>query len=643
MNSFAETGLLADIQSAVLELGFEKPTPIQAKTIPHLLTSDQDLIAFAQTGTGKTAAFGLPAIHLTNIADRTPQTLILCPTRELCIQITKDLTNYSKNLNGLSIVSVYGGSSIDKQITALNKGAHIVVGTPGRTKDLITRNKLKLGGVVRLVLDEADEMLTMGFKEELDAILEQTPEKKQTLLFSATMSKEIISITKRYMNNPIEISATQKNTVAVNVEHLYYMVHAKDRYEVLKRIADMNPNVYGIVFCRTRMETKEVANKLMGDGYNADALHGDLSQAQRDEVMNRFRLHHLQLLVATDVAARGLDVSDLTHIINYNLPDDAEIYIHRSGRTGRAGKSGTSIAIIHTRETRRISEIEKKFKITFTREPVPSGKDICTKQLYSLIDKIEKVEVEDKQIEPFMPAIYEKLEWLSREDLIKHFVSAEFNRFLEYYKNARDINVSESQREDRSGRREERSGRRGERSERSERRDERPGRRGERSERRDERPGRREERSGTKEKKSWEEKSQKSYTRLYINVGSKNDLTPVRLIGLINNGLDSGDAEIGKIEILRKFSFFEIEEQVGKPLIDALAGKDFDGVPLALEVSQERPDFADYQKSKPKQKSFRSPRSESRPKDKGRRSSGGSSSRGGSSSSGGERRNRKKY
>ena len=554
MNTFAETGLRSELLDAVKDLGFEKPTPIQAKAIPQLLSSNQDLIAFAQTGTGKTAAFGLPAIHLTKIEDRFTQTLILCPTRELCIQISKDISHYAKHIKGFNVVPVYGGSSIETQIKALNQGAHIVVGTPGRTRDLSNRKRLKLGSIHRLILDEADEMLNMGFKEELDAILAETPKEKQTLLFSATMSKEIISITKKYMNKPVEIAATQKNTVAVNVGHSYYMVHAKDRYEVLKRISDMNPNIYGIVFCRTRRETKEVANKLMQDGYNADALHGDLSQAQRDEVMGRFRKHHLQMLVATDVAARGLDVTDLTHIVNYNLPDDLEIYIHRSGRTGRAGKKGKSIAIVHTREGRRIKEIEKKFKIKFTQEQVPSGKDICTKQLYALVDKIEKTEVDDKQIEPFMPAIYKKLGWLSREDLIKHFVSAEFNRFLEYYKHARDINVSENERSDRKGRQ--------------------------------------------RDKKSWAEKRKTRYTRLHINVGSKHKLTPLRLIGLVNNGLDSGDAEIGKIEILRQFSFFEIEDTMESDVIKVLKGKDFEGVALEVEISKERPEFADFKRKK---------------------------------------------
>jgi len=548
MSDFVDTGLQEDIIRAISDLGFETPTPIQAKTIPHLLDSNQDLIALAQTGTGKTAAFGLPAIHLTDIDNKSTQTLVLCPTRELCLQIVKDLSNYSKYIRGLNVVAVYGGSSIDTQIRALRKGAQIVVGTPGRTKDLINRKRLILSNVERVILDEADEMLTMGFKDDLDAILAATPDEKQTLLFSATMSREIISVTKKYMDDPVELSVARMNQGAKNVEHLYYMAHARDRYEVLKRIADMNPNIYGIVFCRTRRETKEIANKLMGDGYNADALYGDLSQAQRDEVMNRFRTKQIQILVATDVAARGIDVNDLTHVININLPDNIESYVHRSGRTGRAGKSGTSIAIIHTREQRRIREVEYKSGVKFTRASIPSGKDICKKQLFTLIDKIENVEVDETQIGPFMEEIYTQLEGMSREDLIKRFVSTEFNRFLAYYKNARDINVSD----------------------RKERRD------------RPDRGGR--DRGG----RSWEERRQTPFDRIYINVGQVNGLNPKRLIGLINNGLDSGNAEIGKIEILKKFSFFEIDKKVSAQLMEALRGQRFESVSLMVEISEEK-------------------------------------------------------
>ncbi len=574
MKSFSETDLESEILDAIKSLGFEKPTPIQAEAIPHLLSSDRDLIASAQTGTGKTAAFGLPSIQLTNIENKTTQTLVLCPTRELCLQITKDITNYSKNCKGLSTVAVYGGASIDPQTKALKRGAHIVVATPGRAKDLIRRKKLLLGNVARVVLDEADEMLSMGFKEDLDAILSETPKKKQILLFSATMSKEIVAITKKFMQDPLEISAARVNQGADNVKHFYYMVQVKDRYELLKRIADINPNIYGIVFCRTRRETKEISNKLMQDSYNADALHGDLSQAQRDEVMGRFRKRQLQILVATDVAARGLDVNDLTHIINFNLPDDSEIYIHRSGRTGRAGKSGTSIAIINTREARKIKEIQKKSGIVFSKASVPSGKDICTKQLYALIDKIEKVKVDETQIEPFLPTIYEKLDWLSREELIKHFVSAEFNRFLSYYKYSKDINVSENQKEE--------SGKRG-------------------------------------EKRRREDKRKESHSRLFINVGSKNNLNPARLIGLINEGLDSGDADIGKIDIMKTFSFFEIEDASEAKLIKALEGQTFEGVSLVIEPSKEKSASGSFSKEKSSRRRDHGKKKEGRWGDKNKR------------------------
>lgn len=547
MNYFTETGLQDNIVNAVQELGFEKPTPIQAKTIPHSLTSVQDLVAFAQTGTGKTAAFGLPAIQLTNIEDKRTQTLVLCPTRELCVQITNDLNSYSKYVKGLGIVAVYGGANIETQIKALKKQAQIVVGTPGRVRDLIKRRKLLLGNVERVVLDEADEMLTMGFREELDEILAETPGTKQTSLFSATMSREIVNITKKYMRNPVELAASKMNTGVKNVNHIYYQVHSKDKYEVLKRVADMNPSIYGIVFCRTRRDTKEIANKLMQDGYNADALHGDLSQAQRDHVMGRFRVRQLQLLVATDVAARGIDVNDLTHIINYSLPDDSESYVHRSGRTGRAGKGGTSIAIIHTREKSKIRDIEKIAGIQFSKELVPGGTEICTKQLYTLIDKVEKVEVNDQQIEPFMNEIYKKLEWLDREDLIKHFVAAEFNRFLDYYKDARDINVADQKKK--------------------------------------------------KEKREKKKHNDANLTRMYINAGSKNNLNPARLIGLINEGLDSGNADVGKIDIMKKFSFFDFEEKLKDQLIKALNGKNFEGVKLYLEVAKHKANSASESKS----------------------------------------------
>ena len=438
--SFLNFSLKSELIKSINELGFNNPTPIQSKVIPHLMSSDQDLIASAQTGTGKTAAFGLPLLDLTNTKVTNVQTLILCPTRELCIQITNDLLSYSKYLKNINILSVYGGVKIEKQIKSLKKGPQIVVGTPGRTNDLIRRKKMIIGNIDRLILDEADEMLSMGFKEDLEAIIQQTPKKKQILLFSATMTQKVVGVTKKYMKNSLEIAVARVNRAADNVEHIYYVVKPRDRYEVVKRIADMNPDIYGIVFCRTRRETKDIAIKLMNDHYNADTIHGDLSQSERDDVMRRFRKGQLQILVATDVAARGLDVEDLTHVINYNLPDDDEIYIHRSGRTGRAGKKGVSIAIINGRNMRKLKDIERTSKISFKKKDVPSGLDICKKRLYALIDKIEKVDVNEDQIEPFLPYIFEKLNWLDREKLIKHFVSTEFNRYLSYYKDSKDVN-----------------------------------------------------------------------------------------------------------------------------------------------------------------------------------------------------------
>lgn len=535
MIAFEDTGLSQELLDAVKNLGFENPTPIQEKAIPQLLSSSQDLLAFAQTGTGKTGAFGLPVVQLTDVSNKTPQTLILCPTRELCLQITGDLKDFSKYVKGMSVVAVYGGASIDQQIRALKKGAQIVVGTPGRVKDLIKRKRLDLSHVNRVVLDEADEMLSMGFKDDLDIILGKTQDTRQTVLFSATMSKVMEKVTKQYLDDPVKIAVAKTNKAAENVKHFYYQVHARDKYELLKRLADINPDIYGIVFCRTRRETREIANKLMQDGYNADAIHGDLSQAQRDEVMGRFRKRHLQILVATDVAARGLDVNDLTHIINYHLPDDDEVYVHRSGRTGRAGKSGISIAIIHTRERNKLRDIERKSGINFRENQAPGGKDVCRKQLFALIDKIKNVEVDESQIEPFLPDIYQKLESLNREELIQHFVSAEFNRFLAYYKNARDLNVMK------------------------------------------------------RDRKSPRERRKNSFTRLFVNVGFKNGLNPHRLIGVINESLDSSSAEIGKIEIMKNFTFFEIEDEAANALIKALDGKVFEGITLKPEVSKGSP------------------------------------------------------
>ena len=579
MLTFKETGIREELLKAVEEMGFEQPTPIQEKTIPALLNAGGDMIALAQTGTGKTAAFGLPLIHLANMESKKVEALVLCPTRELCIQITKDLDNYSKYLKGFRSTAVYGGADISKQIRALKDGCQIVVGTPGRAIDLINRKVLKINDIKWLVLDEADEMLNMGFKEDLETIMAETPKEKQTLLFSATMPKEISSMARKYMNNPEEISVGKKNSGAENVQHEYYMVHAKDRYAALKRIVDINPNIYGIVFCRTRQETKEVAEKLIADGYDADSLHGDLSQQQRDHVMNRFRLRHLQILVATDVAARGLDVTDLTHIINFNLPDELDVYIHRSGRTGRASKNGISIAIVHTRENRKIQELERIIGKKFTKKPVPLGKDICEKQLFNLIDKFENIEVDENRIEQYLPVIYKKLEWLDRENLIKRLVSLEFNRFLEYYKNAPDLNVYQSDRDiyKEESRGFSRDGRRG--RSRDEFHD------GRRSRSKDHSQDERKTRSrDDSQDDSRKEKSQ--FSRFFINVGSRDSLNPGRMISLINEQTRKRNIEIGKIDILKSFSFFEVDSRHENDIINSFSNSDYNGIPLQVEISK---------------------------------------------------------
>lgn len=539
MSKFKEIGVAKDLCKGINEMGFINPTEVQEQSIPFLLLENRDLISLAQTGTGKTAAFGLPVIQKTELKNKYVQSIILCPTRELCIQICKDLETYSKYVSGIKILAVYGGTNIDTQIKSLNKGVHIVVGTPGRTKDLIKRKVLKLELVNKVVLDEADEMLSMGFKDDLDFILERTRDNRQTMLFSATISKEVKSISKRYMSDAKEISVSKINSGAKNIEHHIYNVSSRNKYEALKRIADFNPNIYGIVFCRTKRHTKDIANKFMAEGYNADAIHGDLSQNQRDEVMQRFRNKSLQILIATDVAARGLDVDDITHVINYSLPDDPEVYIHRSGRTARAGKSGISIAISNESERRKIKSIEKKGGIKFVNKDVPTGVEICSNQLYKMIDKIENVEVDEKQIKPFLKDIYQKLEWLNRDELIKRFVSVEFNRFLNYYKEANKLQSKRSKKS--------------------------------------------EKKRGNK----------KSMTGFSINIGRKHRATPIDIISIINRALKSNDIEIGKIELNRYQTFFEIDKDFADELTSNIKKIDFRGNDIVLgtsiDLDEERP------------------------------------------------------
>lgn len=604
MDSFKETGLDDQIIKAITEMGYEKPTPIQAESIPQLIDSKRDIIATAQTGTGKTAAFGLPALHKTDLSYYKPQTLVLCPTRELCMQITRDLNDFGKYLKGFEVLAVYGGARIETQIRALKRGVHIVVATPGRAKDLINRRKLDLSTVNYVVLDEADEMLNMGFKEDLDAILSETDAEKQTLLFSATMSKEILRISKNYMEDPVHIKVAAMNKAAENVEHIYYMVQARNRYALLKRVVDMNPGVYAIIFCRTRRETNMVATKLGQDGYNADFLNGDLSQGQRDTVMRKFRDGSLQLLVATDVAARGLDVNNLTHVINFNLPDDPEVYVHRSGRTGRAGRSGVSIAIVHSREGRKIRDIEKKGGIRFTKKNAPTPEDIIQTQLVRVVEKIRDIKIKEKDIAPFLPEIMESLEAMSKEDIIKSVVYTEFSRFLDYYKNQSNIDVADKKRGDRDDRRDRRDRDRG----RGRDRDRDRGRGRDRDGRNEGRQGReRNDRSKPKRAErgdSQRRKTNSAYARMFINVGSKQNLDPPRLLEMIGESLNTNAPAVGSIDILKKFSFFEIGKDKVKKVIDELNGSVYENVQLQVEESEEKPFQGFVNRTKQKKNSF---------------------------------------
>ena len=564
MKTFEELGVAPSIIRAISEMGYESPMPVQEEVIPYLLGNDNEVIALAQTGTGKTAAFGLPILQRIDVKNAQPQAVILCPTRELCLQIADDLNDYSKYIDGLRVLPVYGGSSIESQIKTLRRGVHVVVATPGRLIDLINRKTVDLQNVKNVILDEADEMLNMGFTESIDAILAVIPESRNMLLFSATMPAGIAKITKKYMRSPKEIVVGKKNEGAKNVRHIYYMVNAKDKYLVLKRIADYNPNIYGIIFCRTRKETQEIADLLIKDGYNADSLHGDLSQQQRDYVMNKFRIRNLQLLVATDVAARGLDVDDLTHVINYGLPDDVESYTHRSGRTGRAGKTGTSISIIHLREKHKVREIEKIINKTFEQGEVPTGKQICERQLFSFVDKIEKVKVNEEEIADIMPAIYRKLDWLDKEDVIKRLISLEFNRIIDYYQDASDIEAPQERFEKRGGR-ESRGDRRGDRRgnfERGSERGERGGFNG----------------SGRA--------SEKGFARLFINVGRMDGVRPPELIGLLNDNIPGKMVEVGRIDLMKNFSFFEVRKEDKERVVKALNKSNAFGRKVSVEVAQ---------------------------------------------------------
>ncbi|MDP4282334.1 MAG: DEAD/DEAH box helicase [Bacteroidota bacterium] len=537
MVTFEELGIGKQILPALTDMGFAVPMPVQEKVIPLLLGDRTDIIALAQTGTGKTAAYGLPLLQKADVNLHIPQALILSPTRELCVQIAGDLSDFAAYMKDFHVLPVYGGSNIENQIKALKKGVQIVVATPGRLIDLMHRKAIKLNEINTVVLDEADEMLNMGFLDSINEILAEVPDTRNTLLFSATMPGEVAVIAKKYMNDPVEITIGNRNSGAENIKHLYYTVHAKDKYTALKRIVDYYPSIYGIIFCRTRMDTQDIADKLIADGYNAEALHGDLSQAQRDSVMQKFRMKHLQLLVATDVAARGLDVNDLTHIINYSLPDDISAYTHRSGRTGRAGKAGTSIAIINLKEKHLIRQIEKLIKKPFIAAKVPGGREICEKQLFNMIHKMENVEIENSEIDPYLPAIYRKLEWLDKEDVIKRFIALEFNRFLEYYRNAKDINVNEENDKESGQVRNDRSDRR--------------------------------------------RKEVSSFTKLVINAGKSAGMYPSNLIELINGYSPGKRIRIGDITLSRKETVFEVDSDYAGFLKKALSEAEFNGIDLS--------------------------------------------------------------
>lgn len=553
---FQDFNLNPAILKAIDELGFKEPMPIQAEVLPILLNQRTDLVGLAQTGTGKTAAFGLPLLQNIDASKRCVQALVLCPTRELCMQISKDLLSYAKYMPEVMIVPVYGGASIEQQFKALAKKPQIIVATPGRLQDMIRRNRVDFSNVQWMVLDEADEMLDMGFQEDVDAILEYMPDEKNILLFSATMPVEVEKILNHYMKDPVRISIGQRNSGTSNVRHNYYLIRANDRYLALKRLIDYFPSIYGIVFCRTKLETQEVADSLIHDGYNAASLHGDLSQAQRDLVMSHFRQGFTQILVATDVAARGLDVNNLTHVINYNLPDDIDTYVHRSGRTGRADKTGICISLVHVKEKHKVKAIEKQIKQPFERAMIPTGKQVCEKQLFRHIDNLENVDIMRDDIDDYLPIVFRKLNWLSREELITRIVALNFNRFLDYYKDAKDLNVDDT-REGKS--------------------------------------------SGSKEKKQHDDSNM---VRLFFGLGKRDHIKPNSLIGKINDVTRTKDINIGHIDLMENYSFIAVDGDHAQFVVDCFADpmKNKDGIRVEITTGE------------PKEKSGRSKERKSRSK-----------------------------
>ena len=563
-DDFDNLGIEPPILKAVKELGFVHPMPIQRMVIPHLLHKDGDVVGLAQTGTGKTAAFGIPVLQRTDASHAVPQSLIIAPTPEQGGQLAGARAAFAQYNDGVRGLPVYGGSSIESQIRTLRKGVQVVVATPGRLIDLIKRREVKLDNVGTVILDEADEMLNMGFLDDIKEILSHVPEERKMLMFSATMPPEIASIAKKFMHEPVEFVAGTKNEGSKNVRHIYYMVKAHDKYLALKRVADNNPNIYGIIFCRTRKETQDIADKLINDGYNADCLHGDLSQAQRDLAMKKFRDHMTQLLVATDVAARGLDVDDLTHVVNYGLPDDVAVYTHRSGRTGRANKTGVSVAIIHSREKSKLRLIEKKIGKTFEYKKVPTPEHIIEKQLYNLADRLERVEVNEEEISKYISGVRKKLEWLSGEDLLKRVLSLEFNRLLAYYRDMPDIDLNEAEKK-------------------------------KKKDKGSDRPDR-----GPRDKKEKDRRTgEPGYERIMLNVGKADGFFPGNLMEIVNrNNGGPGKPEIGRIDLMPGYTLFDVKKGDVKQVMDALRNEDFFGVTLRPEMASDRDYSSDSGKRK---------------------------------------------
>jgi len=543
MKTFEELGVSGEIRRAIEELGFVQPMPVQEAVIPYLLGNQNDVIALAQTGTGKTAAFGIPLLMRIDTSWRDTQALVLSPTRELCLQITDDIRDFAKYMDGVHVEAVYGGASIEPQMRALKKGVNIIVATPGRLIDLKNRGYVHLEQVTNIVLDEADEMLNMGFSDSINEIFESLPENHNTLMFSATMSREVERVAKKYLHDYHEIVVGSRNEGAENVNHVYYLVNAKDKYLALKRIVDYYPRIFAIIFCRTKLETQEIADKLIKDGYNAESLHGDLSQPQRDLTMQKFRQHLTQLLVATDVAARGLDVDDLTHVINFGLPDDIENYTHRSGRTGRAGKKGTSISIVHSREKFKIRNIEKEIGKEFVKAEIPSAEEICKKQLYKVMDQIVKTDVDDQEIAPFMQDINRYFEYIDKEELIKKIVSLEFGKFLAYYAEAPEIEAVV--------------------------------------------PDRKKEKKPQNDKQKVQNKAQKGYRRLFINLGKRDGFYPGELMQTLNRFV-GGRQEVGHIDLLDTISYFEVPEKDAKKVMIQLTGIRYKGRQVRCNDSEDK-------------------------------------------------------